>query len=509
MHPLGAGVFSLSGEFQDVSPLAEFSTHPNTLSSRTVKGGVSWQVLDSKSSVQEEISSFLQTVTNTGTNYRCVPSYFYELTMRPKTVTVILQWSTDTTSVGFDSNARTSQMAEQHSSLSKLYPVQCEDLGKKSDALTADVETDFQKWKEQAEAVQTSLDNLLRAMANHSGTPLYGWTQKRSRVWTATREGLESYMKSADRNDKSKALTKGNAVAVMKNQIHIIVSGDPGSDGITFGVDLYRSISYGLTKDAKNLLNSDSASGGAKEFISRYGHSFVESYTETGKLSAIWSLELNPHTNARDVEIFRMLIQQYFLAARSISEVCEFFADGGIRSRVKPGLQLDIKTSIFGFCDPASTTPRTLHAIEPWRAKYYLTTDALQRNRVRTSYRLRPFAGLQVRFKEGEEKQKAAFIALIPIAPDQPVVLSLQDILRQLFILNAYARVPAAKVDPKVLAIYWKTFNFREGTSMAKDDGKIIPNAATALSQLGCNLQEAIQAAEAAMREQSAGVLLD
>lgn len=509
MHPLGASVFSLSGEFQDVSPLVEFPNHPSTFSNRTVKGGVSWQVLDSKSSIQEEISSFLQTVTNTGTNYRCVPSYFYELTMRPKTVTVILQWSTDTTSVGLNSNARTSQMAEQYNSLSKLYPVQCDDLGKKSDALTADVENEFQKWKEQAEAVQNSVDSLLCAMANHSGTPLYSWTQKRSRVWTAAREGLESYIKSADKYDKTKALTKGNALAMMKNQIRIIVSGDPGSDGITFAVDLYKSISYDLTRDAKNLLNSDSASDGAKEFIGKYGHNFVESYTETGKLSAIWSLELNPHTNARDVEIFRMLIQQYFIAARSISEVCEFFADGGIRSRIKPGLQLDIKTSIFGFCDPASTTPRKLHAIEPWRAKYYLTTDALQRNRVRTSYRLHPFAGLQVKFKEGEEKQKAAFAALKPIAPDQPVVLSLQDILRQLFILNAYARVPAAKVDPKALATYWKTFNFREGESMARDDGKIMSNAATALNQLSCNLQEAIQAAEAAMREQSAGVLLD
>ena len=460
---------------------------------------MSWQVLDSATAVQEEISSFLQTVTNTGTNYRCVPPYFYDMTMRPKTVTVILQWSTDTMSFGLINSIKTGQLAEHYNDLSQHYPDTCKNLKDASSALTADIDKDRDGWEVLAQKVQGFINKLQSEMLGNGvspGVPLYDWMLKQSGVWTAMHVDLLNYRDSAAWSplpQTTKAVIQGNAVAMMEKQIQTIVSGNPGPDGIVFA-------NYNLTSDAKNLLNKQPPKLGAQAFISKFGHSFVESYTETGKLSAIWSLELDPSTNAGDVEIFRMVIQQYFLAARSVSEVCEFFA-GGIRSRINPALKLHIKTSIFGFCNPASITPRNLHAIEPWRARYYLTTDALQRNRVRLSYRLHPFAGLQVNFGKEEKVQADAFSFISSIAPDQHIVLSLQDILRQLFVLNGYAKVPAAKVDPEALADYWSKFNVLEGPQTMDLSGNIQPRAAMALDELSNNLQQAIQAAEATIEK--------
>lgn len=154
----------------------EFSPPSIATATRTVKGGASWQVLQSNTSVQEEISSFLQTVTNTGTNYRCVPNYFYELTLLPKTVTVILQWSTDTMSFGLDNDVGTGQMAVQHNSLSELYPIHCKNLEDALNALNALPissygHADFY-WERQTGAVNTALESLQNVMDIHHGAPL-------------------------------------------------------------------------------------------------------------------------------------------------------------------------------------------------------------------------------------------------------------------------------------------------------------------------------------------------
>lgn len=476
----------------------EFSPPSIATATRTVKGGVSWQVLQSNTSVQEEISSFLQTVTNTGTNYRCVPSYFYELTLLPKTVTVILQWSTDTMSFGLNNDVGTGQMAVQHNSLSELYPIHCKNLEDALNALNAFPISPYgyvdSYWERQTGAVDTALESLQNVMDIHRGAPLYDWMRKRRGVWIATLRDLAGFVKREEWSRipvNTRTLIQGNAVAMVKNQIQTLISGDPGSDGITFE-------NYNLTSVAKKFLDSDFPDKGAEAFIREYGHTFVESYTEKGKLSAIWSLKLDQLTSENEMEI-RLLIQQYFREAPSVFEACEFF-EGGIRSHISPGLQLNIKTTIFGFCDPASTTPRVLHAIEPWHAKYYLTPDALQRNRVRTSYRLRPFEKLQVNFADSEARQKEAFLSIKSVVPDQLVVLSLQSILQQLFVLSAYAKVPAAKVVRGVLEGHWKKFNQLEAWDATMDSrGKILDEAAEELNVLSGTLQKELQAAEANM----------
>ncbi|MCJ1264432.1 hypothetical protein MMC22_004304 [Lobaria immixta] len=498
-HRLGTGVNSLSGDFQDTSPFMEFSPPSIATATRTVKGGVSWQVLESNTSVQEEISSFLQMVKNTGTNHRCVPSYFYEMTLLPKTVTVILQWSTDTMSFGLNNDVGTGRMAVQHNSLSELYPIHCKDLGDALNALNAFPINSYghvdSYWERQTGAVNKALESLQNVMDSHRGTPLYDWLRKRQGVWIATWRDLAGFVKREEWSRipvHTRTLIQENAVAMMKNQIQTLISGDPGSDGITFE-------NYSLTSVAKKSLDSDFPDKGAEAFIREYGHTFVESYTEKGTLSAIWSLKLDQLTSDENEMETRLLIQKYFRGAPSVSEACEFL-EGGIRSHINLGLQLNIKTSIFGFCDPASTTPRVLHAIEPWHAKYYLTPDALQRNRVRTSYRLRPFEKLQVNFADSEERQKEAFLSIKSVVPDQLVVLSLQDILRQLFVLNAYAEVPVAKVVRGVLEDHWKKFNQLEAWDATMDSrGKILDKGAEALNVLSGTLQKELQAAEANM----------
>lgn len=436
-------------------------------------------------------------VTNTGTNHRCVPSYFYEMTLLPQAVTVILQWSTDTMSFGLNNDVGTGRMAVQHNSLSELYPIHCKDLGDALNALNAfpmdHNDPPDMNWEKQIGAVNTALESLQNVMDIHRGTPLYDWMRKQRGVWIATWRDIAGLVKRENWSRipvDTRTLIRESAVAMM-NQIQTLISGDPGSDGITFE-------NYNLTSVAKKSLDSDFPDKGAEAFIREYGHTFVESYTEKGKLSAIWSLKLDQLTSENEMEI-RLLIQKYFRGAPSVSEACEFL-EGGIRSHINPGLQLNIKTSIFGFCDPASTTPRVLHAIEPWHAKYYLTPDALQRNRVRTSYRLRPFEKLQVNFADSEERQKKAFLSIKSVVPDQLVVLSLQDILRQLFVLNAYGKVPAAKVVRGVLEDHWKKFKQLEAWDATMDSrGKILDKGAEALNVLSGTLQKELQAAEANM----------
>ena len=292
----------------------------------------------------------------------------------------------------------------------------------------------------------------------------------------------------------------------MKSQISMILNGNPGDEVVDY-------FKYGLTDNALSYLSS----GDAAAFIKAFGYQLLDSYDEAGNLSAMWSLTLDEPTDTKHFEEFCMQIQRNFLTERSISEVCEFFSDE-INSRIDPGVKLNVKTSIFGYCKPASTAATTKFDIEPWSAKFYRTEDALQRNRVRTSYGLRDYKGLQVGFANEQQKAQEAYAKIpSPVAPDETCILGLQEVLRQLFVLNAYDQSGLAGPIQKQLLDYWGKFDdlrLQKTTSMSKDgvtsgeeiaawlgQGVNTSQFAKKISNLSARLQVAIEGAERTMRK--------
>ena len=106
----------------------------NISSKVLAKGSVSWQVLDSKEAVRLEISSIMQSLMNTGANRSAIPKHLYHLTMQPRTISVILQWSSDLVEKGFNlAFPGATQMGKINRTLKELAPDQCADVEQKAD----------------------------------------------------------------------------------------------------------------------------------------------------------------------------------------------------------------------------------------------------------------------------------------------------------------------------------------------------------------------------------------
>ena len=125
-----------------------------------------------------------------------------------------------------------------------------------------------------------------------------------------------------------------------------------------------------------------------------------------------------------------------------------------------------------------------------------LTPDALARNRVQTSYHVRPFQGLPTTLPN-DGKEAKCLKALPNPHPDQTFILSLQDIQRRLFILNAYSKTVDARNE--LLELWGKFDGFQASTTMDAD-GNIKSDKAIAMGEFEEDLQKRILDAEKLLR---------
>ena len=459
-HPLGACVNNLKGNIKDLSPFEGFPPKERIPGATVVKGGVSWRVLDSASDVIDQIIALTPMGTSIGTNYRCVPRYFYDLTMAPRTVTVVLQWSTDT--IRFEAPDPSVDSQEQASSVN-IELVQ--NLNKAFEAWKNELpKADLQaEWALQADEVKKCISSLVEEAKKNPDSPLYIGILKLQESSAAKQTYVKNLIETAGADPlKLEILNKTTLPEMSENVRNILGSFQQNPTG------------FRMTAAALAALSESDSSRGAGNFVSEYGHTFIDSYTEAGKLSAIWSLEANKDTADEDWMKVRVLINQYFAAARSVNDVCDFFASGVhsyLSNKVTAGadadLKFDVKTTVFGYRSMTSSPPRVLQDLDPRHAKYYLTPEALACNRVQTSYHVRPFQGLPTNLPYNGAAANS-FKALTNPRPDRTFLLSLQNIQRKLFILNAFAKastdVDAARAK---LLEWWAKFNeFQDSTTM-------------------------------------------
>lgn len=480
---------SLDGKIKDSSPFEGFPPKEKIPGVTVVKGGVSWRVLDSASDVIDQIDALTPMGTSLGTNLRCVPRYFYDLTMAHKTVTVVLQWSTDTIRFGKALEPSVDSREQASSSNNELV----QNLSKAFDNWKADFATPESKnqWITQAENVKECLSSLVEE-AKIPDASLYSWILKLRESFAAKQSYIQSLM---GQNLPNLEILKNPILSEMYENVRSVL------DSVQQIPTPFR-----MTDAAKAVLSKDN---GATKFVTNYGHTFVDSYTEAGKLSAIWSLTVEDETTEESWMVVRVLINQYFAAARSVDDVCDFFASGihsYLSKNVTAGdIKLDVKTTVYGHRSVTSSEPRVLQNLDPRQAKYYLTPEALARNRVQTSYHVQPFQGLPTNLPNDSNGAKSfeAFKALPNPHPDQRFILSLQDIQRKLFILNAFSKTSTDDDARKELLMLWSRFdNFQESTTMDAD-GNIKNEKALDMGEFEERLQTRILDAEKLLQKPS------
>ena len=487
-HPLGACVDTLSGKIRDSSPFGEFPPKENTPGATVVKGGISWRVLDSASDVLDQIVSLTPMGTSLGTNFRCVPRYFYNLTMAPKTVTVVLQWSTDTVRYGkaLDPSINPSEQA------GSLNNELVQKLTKASEDWQADLKTkeSCAQWTAQATQVNTCLSDLANEGKKNPDASLYSRILKLHLTFGAKLSYVQSLIDGNKLTPETLELLKITILPEMGENVRNVLDAVQRTPA-----------RFTITAAASAALGEKNASVGAGNFINAYGHAFIDSYTEAGKLSATWSLTVDEKTTEQKWMIVRVLINQYFAAARTVNEVCEFFASGissylskDVAAGVDADIKFGVKTTVFGYRSMTSLEPQILQDLDPRQAKYYLTPEALARNRVQTSYHLQPFQGLPTSITK-DSREEMSFNALTNPHPDQRFILILQDIQRKLFVLNAYSKVSNTITSTGVLEL-WGKFNDLQTSTNMDADGKITSDKALAMEKLAEDLQDRIFKAE-------------
>ena len=455
-----------------------------------MKGGISWRVLDSASDVIDQIDALTPMGTSLGTNLRCVPRYFYDLTMAHKSVTVVLQWSTDTIRFGKALEPSVDSQ-EQASSLNNEL---VQKLNEAFEGWNADIATIESQtlWITQADQVKNCLSSLVEEAKKHPDVGLYSRLLKLREFFAAKQSYIQSSIGQPfpARNVPNLDLLKTTVLPEMRENVRSVL-------------DSVQQIPapFRMTAAASAVLGEDN---GAVKFVNKYGHAFIDSYTEAGKLSAIWSLTVDDQTTDEDWMVVRVLINQYFAAARSVDDVCTFFASG-VHSYLSNNvtaddIKFDVKTTVYGHRSVTSSHPRVLQNLDPRQAKHYLTPEALARNRVQTSYHARPFQGLPTDLKKDSNEAKS-FKALPNPDPDQTFILSLQDMQRKLFILNAYSKTSTDSNARNELLELWRQFDgFQQSTTMDAD-GNIKSDKASAMGEFEENLQKHILDAEKLLRK--------
>jgi hypothetical protein len=253
-----------------------------------------------------------------------------------------------------------------------------------------------------------------------------------------------------------------------------------------------------LNPDAEAALDNDDPEAGATAFLAKFGAYFVESYSEVGTVSTVWSVELNDSISAKDLQACRVAIQRYFAEhARTVPEVCKYFAHG-IQQQFKDNLS-KIKSTIYGYAKPGTTDPIVMRDVPVNKIKFYMTPDALQRAPLQTPYGIRPYREFQVDFTSPNAKVKTSWEALrkqpnIEITPT--FTSGLQKILGYTFMLRSLAKDPSSGMTKDDVTAALDSFNSLQNKSNLLSNGDISPETRKKINKTRGDLEARIQDAE-------------
>ena len=416
------------------------------------KGGVSWQVLDSKEAVRLEISSVMQSLMNTGANRSAVPEHLYHLSLRPSTISIVLQWSSDLVEKGFNlAFPGASQMGKTYRTLNQLAPDPCADVMQKADALSI---ADFENAKK---AFEDSLTNLDKATIHPSLAAF------RLDAWS-------SYLKGRLNNDEAKK--DQDFLDSIRKEAKSMPDHDMGQDSSLMSP-------FTILENNKTLLQGQDVA----KCIAAMGHGFIESYTEKASMTAMWRLAL-PDVSDETFYAFRMMIQKYFFQPRRISEVCDFFSSDTI---FKPAPKVTV--SIFGYRDRFSV-PGDILDKPPSVASSYLMPQVLSRNIERQAVKVRGWKGLHIKGLEPPDSSLTKDMTLA--APEEFFVLNVQRAERLLLLLFLYSKDPKSGVDKDKLVKFGKILDKILGPETLDRNGMMSNQARNLLAGLMRDLEKAL-----------------
>ena len=426
-------------------------------------GGTSWQVLDTADTVKTEISSIMQSITNTSTNRSAIPEYLYRLSLEPRTISVVLQWNSDLVETGLNlGSPSVTEVVKDYTTLNQLAPQQCLEVLKKASEL---------KWDGQNLGGKQAFDSSMDSLA--------GCTQYSS-LAAFTVASWKNYLET-----RFSALETATAKEGFLDSIKTAITSLPEED---MGQQSSMMVPFEVTPKALAFFQK----GGDKDaFINNLGHQFLESYTERASLYAVWHLHL-PDGTPEHIYTIRITLQKYFLGPRTVPEVCSFLsAPENLYDDFHPLPGVKIKVSIFGYRDEFTREPVDLNDLPPARARHYLTPDALLRNTNRKTISMRPWQGLHVKGFTPPDDHLAKDIP--PVAPEEFFILNTRKAERLLLLLKLYSKDPDSGVKPENLPHFGKTLDdILDPSSLQKDTGSMIPERKELLTNLVRDLEETL-----------------
>lgn len=498
------GVHVIRGVTADIVAVDYDQMNPYIDISNGPRGGMSWRIFDSVTTNRDEIEAMSQVLMSTGINRRCAPSHLYDLSMKTNIITVVLQWTGDAKHYAFANDHGTGYIVQHGKGLQEAFPAECDALRnelQKFNGVTFAPQngTVSQQWKDASNQVSQKID-ALRAKVDSldAKDPRRTGVAHLLGLWTAASTDLVTTYedkKFADRSSHDKTFVPIDAMDMMRNNIASILNNNSPAEQTKFGKWIFNLQGLGV-------LDNDNIMEGAKAFLDRFGHYIVDGYTEAPTMTAVWTIELKPDIAVQQLLLRRVAVERYFATARTVSEVCDYFAYG-IKDAFKDDLG-SIKTAVYGYKKPGATASSDLHDIAPGKAKYYLTTEALRRNLIRSDYSLRAFKDLVFNFENHPNYPKAAAswekLKQMPIPKIAPeYLLGLQKIMAYLFTLRAYAKEDKSGIKEADVINAWKQFNQLEDRKNLKDDGSVDDNVRKQINELREALEGKIQSAEEAM----------
>lgn len=500
------GIDVLSGAKTSIPAVNDLTNlNPYIETTEGPKGGISWRILDSAKTTRDEIESMSRVLMNVGINRRCIPSHVYDLTMQTNVITVVMQWTGDAKRHALADDNGTGYIVQPTSGLQQKFPEKCNNL---REALKGFDNVGFMKddqiskeWQDAAGRVAQGLNDLVAETNDKTldpKDPLRLWLAPQSGLWPAASQDLQTVASDPEflkRTPYDKRMIPAEAINMMRNSICRII-GDSGTSGDkTFAL-------WAFDGNSQTVLNQPDAAAAAVKFVAEFGHYLIDSYTEAGTLSAVWTIKLNEGLSIENLLLRRVAVERYFATARTVEEACEYFAHG-----IWDAFQADIrsvKTTIYGFRKPGATEPKALSDIEPAQAKYYLTPEALHRNVIRSDYGMRAYKDLRFDYGNSEQIQKSfEQVKTLPIPQISPVyILGLQKIMSYLFTLSAYAKEPRSGIADPDLDKAWSTFGVLQERKTLNGDGSISPATETQINQLREDLETRLLSAEEKMYSQ-------
>lgn len=475
--PLGVGIDTLT-----LSPpiLKQTLSLQNTLqfSSSRIKArrGCSWQVLDTADAVKLEISSTLNSLTNTGANRSAIPEHLYRLSLEPQTISVVLRWKSDLVEKGLNlGSPNVAQIVRTYTTLSQLAPNQCSTVLRAAGNL---------KWEETSRKVKGKVEFYDSLAYLAKSTQYSSLAAFRVASWRAYLQKRLNAMEDKDLKAGSEAkqpeTEQERYLDFIKTAIISMPKEDIGQQSMTMAPFVVSTEALKVLKDHEIDYK--------ERFIAKLGHRFLQSYTEMASMNAVWRLRL-PNGTQQDFYALRMTLQKYFLVPRTVSEVCDFMSAPEYSFRDIHSVP-DVKVSIFGYRDELTKQPVDLINKPPSLACRYLTQDSLSRNMNRVAITMHPWKGLSVK---DSGTSAITVYGVPPVVPEEFFVLNTRKAERLLLLLKLYSNDPNSGVKSENLPHFGKTLDkVVDPTSLKKDTGTMLPEKKQMLIQLVQDLEKTI-----------------